>query len=133
MIGGEPTETVLICDDEIDLVTELGELFVAFGWGTVTSHTYPEAIAVLTEGMPVSCLLTDRAMPGGSGDDLIAFALSLPVQQRPKVLVLMTGVPDLRANSSEALADLIVEKPFDPAWLRERMTRLLHRNHRVDE
>jgi DNA-binding response OmpR family regulator len=130
MSNEECAKAVLICDDEIDLVTELGDLFVAFGWETVISHTYAEAIAVLMEGMPVNCLLTDRAMPGGSGDDLIALALCLPVQRRPKVLVLMTGVPDLRANSSEALADLIVEKPFDPASLQERMTLLLHRNHR---
>lgn len=130
MSNEECVKAVLICDDEIDLVTELGDLFVAFGWETVISHTYAEAIAVLMEGMPVNCLLTDRAMPGGSGDDLIALALSLPVERRPKVLVLMTGVPDLRANSSEALADLIVEKPFDPASLQERITLLLHRNHR---
>jgi len=128
MSGAKSPRAMLICDDEAHLVSELADFFSAFGWSTITSHTYADAIAVLTGDKPVSCLLTDRAMPGGSGDDLIAFALSLAIQQRPKVLALMTGVPDLRSKDSEQLADLIVEKPFDPASLQEQLTHLLSHN-----
>lgn len=124
------TKAVLICDDETDLVAELADFFAAFGWSTIISHTYADAVAVLTSGRPVSCLLTDRAMPGGSGDDLIAFALSLAMQTRPKVLALMTGVPDLKVKDNDSLADLIVEKPFNPASLQERLTLLLQQYDR---
>lgn len=128
MSGANSPRAMLICDDEAHLVSELADFFSAFGWSTITSHTYADAITVLTGDRPVSCLLTDRAMPGGSGDDLIAFALSLAIPQRPKVLALMTGVPDLRSKDSEQLADLIVEKPFDPASLQEQLTHLLSHN-----
>ena len=128
MTGSECPKAMLICDDEPDLVSELADFFSAFGWSTITSRSYGDAIAVLTGDRAVSCLLTDRAMPGGSGDDLIAFALGLAVKQRPKVLALMTGVPDLRSKDGEQLADLVVVKPFDPASLQEQLALMLHHN-----
>ena len=127
MSSNARAKTVLICDDEVGLVAELADFLAASGWRSAIAHSYDEAVDVLLKGEAVNCLLTDRRMPGGSGEDLIDFALGMAQHMRPAVIALMTGVPELELAGKSCCEPgyLVIEKPFDPASVHELLaTRL---------
>jgi CheY-like chemotaxis protein len=116
---------ILICDDERPLAEELTEFFALVGWDTAIACSYDEAVALLLAGDPVQCLLTDRAMPSIGGEYLAAFAFALPLERRPRVIAIMTGVPNGESEDTLAGDALQISKPFDPAALEARFTQYL--------
>ncbi len=93
-------ETVLVCDDELDVRRLVERILSRAGYAVVGAAT-PEA-ALATCGMPVDLLLTDVVMPGMAGPEL-AERLR---RERPGLRVLMTS-GDARIDDPALLA-----KPF---------------------
>lgn len=63
------TPTILVVDDEIEIVDLMRDFLEAEGYRVVAAHDGDEALAVL-ERTPVDCLLLDVMMPGKSGFDV---------------------------------------------------------------
>lgn len=107
---------IVICDDEIELVSELAEWFECNGWAVRTAHTVDEALALLTAG-GTTCLVTDRW--NSSGDELLRQVDAMPRAQRPDLVAMMTGDFDVQDNPRPQGADLVFLKPVDPTSMLE--------------
>jgi DNA-binding NtrC family response regulator len=70
------TRSVLIVDDEPDIVAELVEALEFEGFQCLTASRVDAAIEVLDSGATIDVLLSDIRMPGRSGLDLISVAES---------------------------------------------------------
>jgi signal transduction histidine kinase len=112
---------VLVVDDE-PLVREVLTVYLAEDEHEVTLATNGrEGLARYREG-EFDIVLTDRAMPEMSGDDLAAEIKALNPQQR---ILLLTGFGDLMDGEDERPPgiDFIVAKPFTLNALREAIAR----------
>ena len=65
----QPT-TVLVVDDEDDIVALMRDFLEAEGYAVVTAHDGPAALDALASG-PVDCVLLDVMMPGQSGFEVL--------------------------------------------------------------
>ena len=97
---------IVICDDEVELVSELAEWFECNGWTVRTARTVAEALAQLYAG-PITCLVTDRWT--AHGDDLLQRVVALPAAQRPDLVAMMTGDIEVEARPRPPGAE-----PFAP-------------------
>ena len=109
-----PRPSMLVCDDEPVLASELGEFFEASGWTVMVSTSAAAARHMLGGGFAPSCLLTDLRLGDGTGTELIRFARALPQRQRPGVIALITGHCADPDGSAGHGADLYYCKPVDP-------------------
>ena len=114
---------VLVVDDDPIVADSLGEFLVCEGYTVVTAHTAAEAIEVLRESVaeqadhppdPFSVVLSDVAMPGQSGIELLRYA----GENHPSVAVIMlTGyghvegaVESLRLGAVDYLTKPVVDE-----------------------
>jgi CheY-like chemotaxis protein len=109
---GEPRHTthrLLVVDDVSDVLVTVGAFLGNVGFAVRKAANGDEALRMIAGDPDIDVLVTDFAMPGLSGADLIAQA----VQVRPKLKSLViTGYPN-----AEGLAELppnttILAKPF---------------------
>lgn len=119
-------DTILIVDDEEDILQSLQDLFqVAIdGLQCLTATTGPDGLAVL-EQEPVDLIISDFKMPGMSGLEFLRKARGLA----PKVpRVLMTAFPDLDV-AIQAINETGIEtfftKPLDPEEVIQTVVQLL--------
>ena len=113
------TETVLVVDDEPDLLDIAGTMLRELGYRTAAARNGREASAILegSAGKDIDLVFSDVIMPGGmNGFDLAARAR----ETRPGVRVLLasgfTGhVTDKSADRT--LVDAMLHKPYDKAQL----------------
>lgn len=66
----DPQPTVLVVDDEEDIVTLMRDFLEAAGYTVLTAHDGPTALDLLRRE-PVDCLLLDVMMPGISGFEVL--------------------------------------------------------------
>lgn len=104
--------SILVCDDEIEIASELAEWFAAQGWTAFIANSAASARSVLSNGKRIDVLITDRRMPGEGGDDLIRSVSGLPPDRQPRVRALMTGEMSIRQSAELAGADVVLIKPF---------------------
>ena len=104
--------SILIADDEVELLTMLKSIFERAGYSQViTATSGDEAMKLCTVKMP-DILITDVMMPGMDG-----FALLQEVREISKVPVLMLtarGEAEDRFAGFELGADDYLVKPFLP-------------------
>ena len=113
------TETVLVVDDEPDLLDIAGTMLRELGYRTAAARNGREASAILegSAGKDIDLVFSDVIMPGGmNGFDLAARAR----ETRPGVRVLLasgfTGhVTDKSADRT--LVDAMLHKPYDKTQL----------------
>ena len=84
----ETTPTVLVVDDEPEIVELMRDFLEAEGFGVVTARDGAEALAVL-EGATVDCLLLDVMMPGKSD-----FEVCRQVRERRDLPILFLSARD---------------------------------------
>lgn len=65
----QPT-TVLVVDDELDIVDLMRDFLEAEGYTVLTAHTGEQALAVVEE-QRIDCVLLDVMMPGQSGFEVL--------------------------------------------------------------
>jgi DNA-binding NtrC family response regulator len=100
---------VLLVDDELNVLKTVGAFLAKAGFAVCKTSSGDEALRMMVADSAIEVLVTDLAMPGMSGAELISQA----TQIRPTLRALMmTGYP-----SADGLTDLppntsILVKPF---------------------
>ncbi|WP_439596528.1 PAS domain S-box protein [Falsiroseomonas sp.] len=113
---------ILLVDDAPAVLQTLGAFLTGAGYQVTRATNGDEALRLVREGARLDCVVTDYAMPGLSGVDLLLQLAEL----RPGLPVLVvTGYPGL-----ETLRDLpphieILRKPFLRAELLRRVAKLV--------
>lgn len=108
-----PTKTVLVVDDDPEIVTMVEMRLVASGFTVITATDGNEAISTARTAMPDAMLL-DVMMPGKSG-----WEVARTIKQDPQtagiriVIVSAIGPAVTDATSSLYGADAHVDKPFE--------------------
>ena len=111
----KPQRSILVVDDDHDIVATLCDILEMRGWKTLRAHDGEEAVRVATR-TTVDWVLMDVRMPHLSGVE----ALQAIRSQRPETrAVLMTAYlsPDLATNAQALGETQVLHKPFDPAAL----------------
>jgi two-component system, LuxR family, response regulator FixJ len=113
-------ETIVIVEDDADLLHALCFSFELEGWDVVT-HATAEA---LLAGPPLpdkGCLVIDQVLPGLSGLDLLSRLRAKGIGL-PAIIITTNPGPQIRARSAECGAR-IVEKPLLDGALIEAVRR----------
>ena len=118
----EPSATrrVLVVDDESGVRDVLGRILERAGYQAVLASDGQEALALLEQGEPFDFLLSDLAMPGMSGRELLEWAATAFPRVRR---VLMSGFAEdeqVRASLTSTGARYL-PKPFTLAAVRHAL------------
>ncbi|MDR3471687.1 MAG: response regulator [Devosia sp.] len=117
---------IVICDDEAELVSELAEWFEARGWAVHKAYSADEALLLLgEEGRRTTCLVTDKLMPVWSGDALAQHLSTLPLDNRPDLVAVMTGDFSIEDTPRPGGVDAVFIKPVDPNEILSAITQQL--------
>ncbi|MGX1309818.1 CheY-like chemotaxis protein [Amorphus suaedae] len=109
--------SILICDDEVEIVEELAEFFHSCGWQVRLACTGADAKRILLEGGCRDVLLTDLRLDDVDGSSLVTFSSELPAGKRPQLHAIMTGYVVENTTAEELGADALYLKPVDPLAL----------------
>ncbi|MCL5962391.1 MAG: response regulator [Chloroflexi bacterium] len=132
----EREETILIVDDEENILHSLRRLFRSDGYRIITALTAEEGLQLLDVNA-VWLVISDNAMPGMSG---IEFLKKVCDKSPTTVRIMLTGCADLLSaveaiNKGEVYR--FVTKPWDPEGLKNLVKqgldqyRLVHDNQRM--
>ena len=116
-------ESVLLVEDEPDLLAILGDLFEDDGLETHRASSGAQALAMLRAGLRPDIAFVDLLMPGMRGEELVAAIRSDPALRDMKVAV-MTAKRMKWEVLREVGADDVVEKPFSLERLNEVLASL---------
>jgi two-component system phosphate regulon response regulator PhoB len=123
-----PRPTVLVVDDEPQMVAIVAFALETQGFNTLDAHDAAQAWSLLASH-EIDLVILDVMLPDGSGRDLcrrIAERTHVPV-----ILLTALSDPDDRVRGLEAGADDYVTKPFAPRELALRAQAVLRRTGRV--
>ncbi len=113
--AAKPGEKVLIVDDDFGLREDAAAILRGLGYGVLTAASPATALQALSEHPDVHAMITDVAMPGMTGPDLIERARAI----RPGLPVLLTT----RLPDGETA--LVLVKPYTSSALASRLRELL--------
>jgi CheY-like chemotaxis protein len=118
--------TVLVVDDEPQVVWVLRFSLEAEGYTTFTANNGLRALEEIAEHHP-KLMLLDIMMPTMDGWAVLEEMMKLPVEERPRVVVVsaLSSLRD-RAKAAELGADAYVPKPFNVDDLIEVLHGLEH-------
>jgi DNA-binding response OmpR family regulator len=129
------TETILIVDDEPDIVS-LTEKFLRIGnFNTLTSNNGKEALKIIEERYPdISLVLLDVMMPGLSGAEVLSKIKSREEYEHIKVVLftVKSFQEDIERGRNLG-ADGYITKPFSGKDLLEYVKKLLKKKNRKEE
>jgi DNA-binding response OmpR family regulator len=123
----EQQTTVLVVDDEEDIVALMRDFLEAEGYAVTTAYDGPSALAVLQD-TPVDCVLLDVMMPGQSG-----FEVLRKIREMGEVPVLFLSAKQEDSDKIRGLglgADDYVVKSATPAEVVARIKAVLRRTRR---
>jgi CheY-like chemotaxis protein len=108
-----PLPSVLVVDDEPQVVWVLQFSLEAEGYTTYAANNGAEALAEIAEHHP-NLMVLDIMMPTMDGWAVLEEMVKLPDDQRPRVVIVsaLSSLRD-RAKASELGADAYVPKPFN--------------------
>ncbi|MGK4004597.1 ATP-binding protein [Sorangium sp. So ce1036] len=123
--GGD--ETVLVVEDDDAVRKLVVEVLERRGYGVVAAASAEEALVALAhEGVEeMDLLLTDLVMPGMNGRELAERALAL--HPRARVLYMSGYAEDVLADAALDREPVLLQKPFTPDMLAQRVRDLLDR------
>jgi DNA-binding response OmpR family regulator len=130
ILGGEGKNTILIVDDEPDIVN-LTEKFLRLGeFDTITSNNAKEAMKMVEENHDkIALILLDIMMPGRSGYSVLE---EIKNNERYKdILVVLFTVKSFNEDVQKGKnlgADDYIVKPFSGKDLLKRIKDILERN-----
>ncbi len=114
---------VLVVDDDLNSRTLLSEYLALDGHSVVTAEDTIEGIAKFNQN-GFDLLITDKAMPKISGDELVQHVKS---SEHPVPVLMITGFAQIMASRNEhpAGVDYLMGKPFTVQELRNAIERTL--------
>ena len=121
-------ETILICDDERDIVAALNIYLSAEGWQTVQAYSGTEAVEIARAGK-VQLILMDIMMPGMDG--ITAMAEIRRFSNVPVILLTAKSEDSDKILGLNVGADDYITKPFSPAEVVARVRSQLRRYLRL--
>jgi CheY-like chemotaxis protein len=111
----------LLVDDVSDILVTVGAFLDGIGFDVLRASNGDTALHLLADGARVDLLVTDHAMPGMAGGDLVVEAC----QRNPGLRALIiTGFPDAAALAILPPGVTLLAKPFRRADLIERIQSL---------
>ena len=117
--------TILIVDDERDLLDPLRFAFERRGYRTVAVERGAAALALIADPhcAPPAAILIDRMLPDMSGFEVVA-ALRASPTTRGVPIIMVSACAEYRAPADLGLQDYVT-KPFRMSALVERVAELL--------
>ena len=115
---------VLVVDDEPEVVTMLKEALMRDGHQVVTAPNGVAALEVLRAGQ-FDVVLCDIRMPHLDGPGLLRALETIRPDMAGRVLLMTGDVLRAAAALPPGIADLLLEKPLDPAEVRRRVHDLM--------
>jgi two-component system phosphate regulon response regulator PhoB len=118
--------TILIADDDADILELLETVLTRGGYGTIPAADGEEALRLARERLPRACIL-DVVMPGLDGLEVLRALRGDTATAEIPVLMLSASVqnPDVEAALKAGANDYLT-KPFSYTELLERLTRVLN-------
>jgi CheY-like chemotaxis protein len=114
---------ILLVDDSSDVLVTVGAFLEKAGFTVIRANCGDRALAQLAQGGPVDVLVTDYAMPGLNGAELIARARLLQPGLRALII---TGYAAVGYEAADGTT--ILHKPFHRRALIEALQRVLARD-----
>lgn len=119
-----PNTTVLLVDDDREVLESTAELLTDMGYSTVCARSGRDALTLLDAGFRPSLMLVDLEMPEMTGAELCAICHARPeLAAVPRVLVSGSREPKGVVARGAALA--FVSKPLGDRLLGELLKRYL--------
>ena len=119
--------TILVVDDEPDVVTLIEQILHAEGYRVLPAYDGISALDTAVRKKP-DLILLDLMMPTMSGYEVCEQLKGNPVTQYiPIVCITSAHTATARANSLKAGAETLITKPFLPAELIAQVNRYLSR------
>ena len=118
--------TVLVADDDPDILELVVLRLELSGYRTIAAHDGAQALAAVREQRPTLCIL-DVQMPKLSGFDVLHSIRADPELEGIPVILLTASVQDQDViKGLESGADDYLRKPFAPVDLQTRVAALLN-------
>jgi PAS domain S-box-containing protein len=117
---GAASESVLIVEDEADLMEVASDLFRSMGYQVVTASNARDALAILERKQSIDILFSDVMMPGMNGIELARTAR----QRYPAMKTILASgyaLPALLAEYADLGAFPFVSKPYRMADLAKQL------------
>lgn len=121
-------ETILVCDDERDIVSALNIYLKAEGWNVISAYSGAEAITA-ARGNRVQLILMDIMMPGIDG--IAAMTEIRTFSNVPIILLTAKSEDSDKILGLNVGADDYITKPFSPAEVVARVRSQLRRYLRL--
>ncbi len=108
-------ETVLLVEDEPDLLSIMSEMLTDLGYVVETATSGTEALSRIRGGLEFDLLLSDMIMPGEI--DGLTLARRLRRVRRDARVVLMSGYAERMASETQGIEYPVLQKPCMPEEL----------------
>ena len=120
------TKTILVIDDETELVDAIATILLGEGYMVETAFTLDEGKSKITQGK-YNLVISDIMMPHWGGFDLVDAITENPETSSTPVLV-VTGMDTEILNATNTFADACLIKPFTGKQLLDKVNELLLKN-----
>jgi PAS domain S-box-containing protein/diguanylate cyclase (GGDEF)-like protein len=129
---GTRQPTLLLVDDEDNVLVSLRRALRAAGYQIVSAHSGPEGLAKLAEHH-VDVILSDQHMPGMTGVEFLRHAKALYPDTVRMVLSGHTELQSITDAVNEGTIHKFLTKPWDDDLLREHVAEAFRRKNLSDE
>jgi CheY-like chemotaxis protein len=123
------SETILLVDDEINLLKLAKTYLTAAGYNVLTAENATQALEVLQQHATIDLLLSDIVMPGGiDGYELASEA----EKRRPGLKVLLTSghaIEDETVRRDDYWVKTILKKPYSKTDILQAVRQVLDRDN----
>ena len=126
-MGDVEPQTVLVADDDPDLVALVARRLVRAGYRVITASDGEQALQMVEQFMPELAVL-DVMMPKLTGIDVVGRLRAHPATRNVRIILISAGFPDnVVSRDPPAGADDYIKKPFGVLEIPDRVQAVLAR------